>query len=333
MEKSKRILVIRLSALGDVAMTVPVIYSLASQYPALKIDVLTRPFFAQLFINHPSNITIIEADMKGRHKGVGGMLRLLKELNACRSDYVADLHNVLRSWLIDTFFQLKGKQVVMVDKQRDGRKKVLYRKGWQSGFINRYADVFAELGYPVELRFSSVFNEGRPQLPISIQHPAIGIAPFARYINKIYPLPKMRQVVERLTEEGFHVYLFGSRGKEEEQLNLWQQDNANCTSLAGRYTLADELAFMSYMDVMITMDSANQHMAAMVGTKVLSIWGSTTPSCGFLSYSQDASHVICLNLPCQPCSIAGGNTCPMHHFHCLNLIEPETIVQKVKSLI
>ncbi len=333
MEKGKRLLIIRLSALGDVAMTIPAIYSLAVQYPDLRIDVLTRPFFAQLFINPPSNVQILEADLKGEHKGVGGMVRLLGKLDACRFDGVADLHNVLRSWVIDAFFRLKGKKVVMVDKQRGGRKQALTRKSRQPNFIDRYAGVFAALGYPIDFSFRSLFSGSCPSLPVSIQHPAIGIAPFARYMNKTYPLPKMQQVVSGLIEEGFHVYLFGGRGQEAEVLGRWQQDHENCISFAGKYTLVDELAIMNHMEVMITMDSANQHMAALVETNVLSVWGSTTPACGFLGYRQDEGNALYLDLPCQPCSIAGGETCPLGHLNCMNQLAPVTLVRKVKQLI
>ncbi len=111
-------LIIRFSALGDVAMTVPAIYSLATRYPDLNIDVVTRPFFARLFINAPDNVNVIGVDFNKDYKGVGGTLRLLRRLGKLRPDYVADLHNVLRSWIIDRYFRLRGVKVVMVDKMR-----------------------------------------------------------------------------------------------------------------------------------------------------------------------------------------------------------------------
>lgn len=328
-----RILIIRLSALGDVAMSVPAIYSLARQYPHLRIEVLTRLSFAQLFADKPSNIHLIKADFKGKHKGWAGMYRLLKELKSLKPDYVADLHNVLRSWIIDAFFILTGKKVVMVDKQRTGRRKVLHGKGRQPNFVNRYADVFSRLGFPINLDFRSVFGNSRPTAAIPIQHPAIGIAPFARYQNKTYPVEKMRQVAELLAKDGFNIYLFGGGTKEIGILNRWQNDIAYCTSLAGKFSLSDELSLMNDMDVMITMDSANQHLASAVGTKVLTIWGSTTPACGFLGYGQKEENGICLNLPCQPCSIGGSEKCKRHDLACLHQIAAETIVTKVKQLI
>ena len=211
-------LIIRFSALGDVAMTVPAIYSLATRYPDLNIDVVTRPFFARLFINAPDNVNVIGVDFNKDYKGVGGTLRLLRRLGKLRPDYVADLHNVLRSWIIDRYFRLRGVKVVMVDKMR-GKRSELFRTGQpQPSFIDRYAKVFAELGYPVSLTFKSLYQNHSPALPFEPKHPAIGVAPFARYSNKTYPESQMREVISKLTAGGYNVYLFGGRGAEATRL-------------------------------------------------------------------------------------------------------------------
>ncbi len=329
----KRMLVIRFSALGDVAMTVPAIYSLAAKHPELHIDVVTRPFFSRLFINPPSNVTIHGVDFKNEYNGVCGTLKLLKKLGELKPDCVADLHNVLRSWIIDLYFKIKGVKVIMVDKLRSARKDVLKHKVPQPDFIDRYVNVFHRLGYPVELTFKSLFDECEPAAPTEINHPAIGIAPFARYYNKTYPQSLMKEAAAALAAEGYNVYLFGGRGKEAEELAHWQAISDKCLSLAGRFSLEEELALMSKMDLMISMDSANQHMAALSGSKVLSIWGSTTPECGFLGYRQNDTDTLCLHLDCQPCTVAGSPECPLGHLNCLNNIPPRMIVDKVKSLI
>ncbi len=329
----KNILILRFSALGDVAMTIPVLYSLAKQYPDLQITVLTRPFFARLFINPPWNIRIIEADLQGIHKGLTGAIRLLRTLHTCRFDGIADLHNVLRSWLIDLFFLLQGKKVVMVDKQRRSRWKVLFKHLRHPNYIHRYAEVFSRLGFPLRLTFRSLYESVLPEIPLKIEHPAIGIAPFARYNNKVYPLEKMLQVVNLLAAKGGHIYFFGGGDRETKLLNSWQPHCPHSISLAGKYSLEEELAIMSHIDVMVTMDSANQHLAALVGTEVISVWGSTTPACGFAGYNQNEQNTVCLNLPCQPCSIAGRKECPQQHLACLNQIEPVAIFKKVSALI
>ena len=326
-------LIIRFSALGDVAMTVPAIYSLATRYPDLNIDVVTRPFFARLFVNAPANVNVIGVDFKKDYKGVGGMLRLLRRLVQLKPDCVADLHNVLRSWIIDRYFRLRGVKVVMVDKMR-GKRSELFRTGQpQPSFIDRYAKVFAELGYPVSLTFKSLYQNHSPALPFEPKHPAIGVAPFARYSNKTYPEGQMREVISKLTAGGYHVYLFGGRGTEAARLKEWAAATSGCTSLAGEYPLEDEIALMGAMDAMVSMDSSNQHMAALAGTPVISIWGSTTPACGFMGYGQEAGRAVCLNIECQPCSVGGAPECPKRHFDCMRKLSPDTIVEKIRQTV
>lgn len=124
MNSPARILIIRLSALGDVAMTIPVIYSLARRYPQLQITVLTRPFFARLFIDRPANVELMSADIAGRHHGALGLMRLIGELRHRHFDMVADLHDLLRSRVITTALRATGCRVATVDKDRRSRRLI-----------------------------------------------------------------------------------------------------------------------------------------------------------------------------------------------------------------
>ncbi len=331
--KGKRMMVIRFSALGDVAMTLPVIYSLAERYPELDIDIVTRPFFARLFINKPTNVHVTGIDFKNDFKGIKGLLRLLKQLKSLHPDCVADLHNVSRSWIIDCYFRLRGVKVAMVDKMRGSRKRLFRTGEAQPDFIDRYAKVFSRLGFPVELTFNSLFSYKKHKPAFSIMHPAIGIAPFARYYNKIYPADMMQKVIHNLTNAGYNIYLFGGRGEEADTLKEWADKTKGCISLAGSYPLENELVLMGEMDAMISMDSSNQHMASLTGTPVISVWGSTTPSCGFMAYKQDRDNAIYLGLQCQPCSVGGSPECPEGHFNCMRKLDPGIIVNKVKEIV
>lgn len=322
-----------MSALGDVAMTIPVIYSLAEQYPQLEMSVLTSPFFARLFINKPANIRLIEADFKKKHKSIRRIFHLLRQLHAEQFSSVADLHNVFRSWIIDAFMFLTGARVAMVDKMRSQRRCALQHHRRQTNFIDRYANVFAKLGYPICIQFDSLFSTRKEVLPVEVVHPAIGIAPFARYANKTYPIEKMETVVKELAESGYYIYLFGSKGDEANTLSLWSQQYEHCISVAGSYPIETELNIMSLMDAMLTMDSANQHLAAVAGIKVVTIWGSTTPLCGFLGYKQSEKDALLSGLPCQPCSIAGGKRCKYGHFACMNQLSPQMIVAHIKQKV
>lgn len=353
-----RLLVIRMSALGDVAMTLPVIYALARQYPHIQITVLTQPFFSKLFINRPPNIALVQVDTKGIHRGVNGLWQLIRFLKQQKFTHVADLHNVLRSHLITLALKLNGAKTAMVDKNRRGRKALTRKHNKnltaQSSYIQRYVDVFARLGWQVDLTFESLFaNDNRSlataeaplsaqsllqSLPSDVAFPDnkvanVGIAPFARYHTKTYPVDKMEQVVAQLHAANTRIYLFGGKGREATILQSWAEKYDNCIALPGKLNLSQELALMSRLNVMLSMDSANMHLASLVDTPVVSVWGGTTPECGFMGYRQSADNALCLHLSCQPCSIAGTPQCPLKTDACMQQLSPDVLVNAIKRLI
>lgn len=314
-----RVLVVRLSALGDVAMTVPVIYGVAAANPDVRFTVVTRPFMAQLFVGRPENVDVLGVEPRS------GMWSVLRRLAHMGITHVADLHNVSRSWIIDAWMLLHGKRVCMVDKMRSERRRVLRCGAQAPGFTSRYADVFCRLGLaaPVPAQVVRSLKARKDSL-------VVGLAPFARYRSKIYPPEQMRRVAELLVQAGHRVLLFGARGKEAEVLEQWEREIAGATSVAGRHALPDELEIMRGLDVMVSMDSANQHLASLVGTRVVTVWGGTTPACGFAPWGQSAADSVVAGLPCQPCTIAGCERCPQGNgFACMRSLTPEMIVDRV----
>lgn len=332
-KRQPHVLILRFSALGDVAMTLPVIYSVARAYPDVRFTVATREFFSRLFINPPANVDVIGFDLKKRYHGTTGTLRLCLRLARLKPTAVADLHNVFRTWVIDAFLRMRGIRTVMVDKMRSERRRMLRDKTEQTPFVDRYRDVFSRLGYPAEMTFRSVFADGNAEAPFEVRYPAVGLAPFARYYNKTYPPELMRQVAETLCCKGIHVYLFGARGSEADELRQWAGSIRGCESVAGKYSLPQEMTLMSQMNLMVSMDSANQHLAALTGARVLTIWGSTTPACGFTAFGHTAADGICMNLGCQPCTVAGSPTCPRGHLDCLCMITPQTVASQIEKII
>lgn len=341
MKKRPALLIVRTSALGDVAMTVPAVYSLARQYPEWDIKVLTRAPFAALFLHHPGNVQVIPADLKGRHKGFRGFFRLLGDLRKEHIDRVADFHNVFRSLLIDACFVLCGRRVRVVRKARGQRRKLTRLRDKdltpQRNFVLRYVDVLYRLGFAVTPDFTSLFAAGgeRPALPAWIPEKGaerwVGIAPFARYETKTYPLDRMEQLLRRLSESGCRTFLFGGGKREAEQLQAWEAAYPLTHALPGKLSMPQELSLMSRLDVMVSMDSANMHMASLAGTTVVSVWGSTTPACGFLGWGQREENAVCLHLPCQPCTIAGSPACPLGHFDCLKRLDAEELYRRVQA--
>ena len=332
------ILVLRLSALGDVAMTIPAVYSVARAYPQHRFYVVTSAFPARLFINTPSNITVVALD-KRESQGPLAVFRIIERLRRLPIDAVADMHNVLRSWCIDAYFRLHLKPVAMLDKNRSERRIIMHDHTRVAvPFTQRYFDVFARLGLKTEPHFTTLFNNGLPALPAGIPSKGteqwVGIAPFARYRSKTYDAAQMQDVVTKLAARPRGcVFLFGARGQEEKTLKTWAAKTPNVFVVAGRLQLEEELALMAHLDVMISMDSANMHLASLVGTRVISLWGGTTPACGFLGYGQRREDALSAGLSCQPCSIAGSARCPLKHMQCTRALPPKTIIDYIQSTV
>lgn len=339
-----KVLIIRLSAIGDVAIAIPLCYSLATQYPEDKFVFLSKSKLQPLFKNMPSNVTFKECDTEGRHSGWKGLVRLYSELRNDHFDKIADIHNVLRSTVLRSIFFWSGKKVAYIHKgrkQKDELTSMHFKKFVQlKHSMTRYQEVFEQLGYPVTLSFSSVIDKATVDLtPIrnltgEKSGKWIGIAPFARHTGKIYPLEKMEQVLSALSnQQGVTVFLFGGGKKECEILNGWADKYPNTRSVAGLLIMNSELLLMSQLDVMLAMDSANMHLASLVGTPVVSIWGATHPYAGFYGINQDPANAIQIDLACRPCSIFGNKPCFRHDYACLNSISPERVIQKVMTVI
>lgn len=339
MEKENTsVLVYRLSALGDVAMMVPAVYSVAQAYPKVSFTVVTSELAAGVYVGAPKNVSIVGLQ-KADCRGLLGTLRLLRLLWAIDADAVADLHNVLRSWMVDAMYRLRGRRVEMLSKSRRERRALLRHKATASRpFTQRYFDVFERLGMPASASFKTLFPDSLPQHPATFPQKGeakwVGVAPFARYATKTYPPRLMLRVVQALSEvQGVRVFLFGARGTEADVLKQWEQTNAGVISVAGTLTLAAELALMAHLDVMVSMDSANMHLASLSATRVVSVWGATSPACGFMGYGQHPADAIALSITCSPCSIAGSERCPRGKALCLSALQPQTIVRRVTEIL
>ena len=347
--KKEHILVIRFSAMGDVAMAVPVVYSVATQYPDVRITVLSRGYARPFFEDLAPNVNFMEADVKREYRGVKGLNALYRRLTAKQFTKIADLHNVLRSEYLRMRFNMGRYRVEHINKHRSDRRKLTahnnkVREQLPSSFQN-YADVFARLGYPVsEIRFRSLFPEegGNLNLLPAIIGPKksfqqwIGIAPTAAHPGKEYPLPLMHEVISQLTKKypKARLFLFG-RGQREAQLfKTWSQEFPQCVSVdAHLENMQQELILMSHLDVMVSMDSANMHLASLTATPVVSIWGATHPLGGFLGWHQSTGNIIQEPLDCRPCSIFGKKKCRRGDFACMNNIRPERIVAQIETLL
>lgn len=341
-----KILIIRFSALGDVAMTIPVIYSFAKTHKEHAITVLSELSFEPLFANKPENVQFLGLDLKSKRMGISDIRKFyVEKLRPLNFDFVADFHSVIRTHLIGLNFRLDGIKVAVIKKDRK-RKHLLTRKQNKTliqldSSFNRYKNVLEKLAFEFDLSFKSLFEETPANtetiissFPKKENNKWIGIAPFAKHKGKIYPLELQERVINHFSNsKNIKIIVFGGGKHETDIINNWLKKYPDLLTTAGKFSMADELIIMSRLDLMISMDSANMHLASLVNTKVLSIWGATHPYAGFLGWNQSINNTIQIDLPCRPCSVYGNKECFRKDYACMYGIQPETIIEKTENLI
>jgi ADP-heptose:LPS heptosyltransferase len=239
--------------------------------------------------------------------------------------------------------------VAHINKHRKGRRRITSKHSkrleQQPTSFENYVEVFKKLGYPVDIRFKSIFPEGEKGnlnlLPKGMNvknsfEQWIGIAPFAAHVGKIYPPRLMSQVIEQLLQKHpkARIFLFGRGQQEDLYFTEWIQQHKECVFVCREVeSLHQELILMSHLDAMISMDSSNMHLASLTGIPVVSIWGATHPYAGFLGWGQDETNIVQTELDCRPCSIYGQKPCRRGDYACMNNISPETIIEKVEHIL
>lgn len=343
MQRNKKILITRFSAIGDVAMTIPVVYSFARQYPDIDVFFMSQPFLKQLFIDPPQNLYFIGFDSKTDGKNLAALTRFFFSLQKEKFDQIIDLHDVLRTKYLRFLFAVSGVPSFHIDKGRKEKKDLTsqHKKEFKPlrTSIDRYADVFKKAGYSFDITFRSLFQYTKPstskihKLFGTKDTPWIGIAPFAKHAGKIYPLEKMEMLIRSLSEQGYKLFLFGAGKEELQSFELWASKYSDVIVVGRQLKLAEELLLMNELDLVVSMDSANMHFASLAGTPVVSIWGATHPYAGFLGFNQADENVIQTDLPCRPCSVFGNKPCLRKDYACLNQITPERIFEKIQQLL
>lgn len=339
MNPLRKLLVIRLSALGDICMTLPVIESACRAYPNVKFTLLTSKvgaIIANSVLQQPNFETI--TFNKKDYSGVSGLNKLFSELKSHDFDAVADLHDVLRTKWLDLRFRLSCCRVEQIEKGR-AEKKALVAHAIQRQLmtgVERYREVFERLGMRFDIDYDAAALARKLLAEASADDElAIGIAPFAQHQGKIYPPTLMRQAIDILLSKvpSLKIYLFGSRD-ERSVLDVWASAHPQqIINMAGAQSIDADLQLMARLKLIVSMDSANMHLASLVGLRCLSVWGATHRFAGFLGYGQREEDCIEQPLSCRPCSIYGNKPCRMGDYPCLKGLRPETVACRIVNAL
>jgi ADP-heptose:LPS heptosyltransferase len=329
--------------MGDVALSVPVINAIKDQYPDVETIMVTRKAF-NAFFHQDSSLILFNPDFGDRHKGFAGIIRLFKDLNAIgKIDHVIDIHNVLRTKILDFLFRIKGTKVSVINKGRREKKDLITgkKKVQLKHTVDRYVDTFASAGLKViPVRGRSIFispvdDDNAQKFLGDVPLKNIGVAPFAKHRLKMWPEENLLDLLNIISGE-HHVRFWFFGGKEEyEKIQTLGSKIPGSMNLCGKLNLEEELAIISRLDLMIAMDSSNMHMAALCGIRVVSIWGGTDPLNGFGAWMQPGDYSIRIpvdELECRPCTVYGKGKCRRGDLACMNWLTPGKVYNEIKKL-
>lgn len=330
----KAITVFRLSSLGDVAMLVPVLLSFHKQYPHVPIRLVTRAQFAPIF----NGLDFVQIEVIHPHSGSISFFRLLRfsfKIALTRPHYVADMHDVLRTKVMLFFCRLLGAKVAKIDKGREEKRALIRPEGdktkWLKSTCERYADVLGQLGFPFTLQ--PIFLARNQTSPTRKR---IGISPFSKHSSKEYHWEKMQRLVALLAQhDTIQIYVFGYGPREKETALKIANGAQNVEVMIGKLNFAEELNLISSLDLMLSMDSGNGHLAANYGVPVVTLWGSTHPRLGFGPYMQPIENSLFPSAalyPQLPVSIYGKDVIP-EYARAIDSISEDAIYSKVRTML
>lgn len=332
----------RFSALGDVAMTVPVLKRVLDENPGIEIIMVSDSRLEGIF-SGIGRLTFAGYDLKGKYKGIRGIYRIYDHLNThYEFQAVADLHGVLRTHLVRFLLWIAGKQFAFIHKGRL-EKKALIRVDDKilkplPHSTERYAEVFRKLDFKVSS--ANYYTLGKGQYSqwfdkaSNLSEPIhIGFAPFARHAAKMYNLDRFKEVIKYFDRERYCIHLFGGTRAEHLVIKQWEKDFKFVVPSTLGTGFKSELEMIRKLKVMVSMDSANMHLASLVDVPVISIWGPTHPYAGFYGFNQDPANAIQADLLCRPCSVFGNKNCWRGDHACMQEISAERVIKQVKKII
>ncbi len=357
----RHLLVLRLSAMGDVAMLPHALRALRTAWPDLRVTVATRPLFRPFFAG--IDVDFLDVDPSGAQRSLAGMWRLAAVARERGVDAVADVHGTWRSKAFCASMRLHGIPAASIDKGRREKRRVI-AEGWRAAPVRhtvlRYCDVFRRLGFsfddpcpagpvgPAVAAPSSAVSVAARRAEVAAPFTAValpqelsgekrgvwvGVAPFSAHRGKTYPEERAREVIGLLAARCERVFVHSGGGAEADFARAAEAEWPNVVALHGRVTLAQEIALIARMDCLVTMDSLAMHLASLTATPAVSVWGATCPALGFLGWGGDAANALQADLACRPCSRYGAKPCRYDDYRCMQAVDPERIVDRVAEVV
>lgn len=326
LSKLNKILIIRLSSLGDILLTTPFIRAIKSQFPDIKIDMLLREEYADVVKLNPylNKKFLFKKDEKSNNV-------LIEQLKNTNYELVIDLQNNLRSKKIVS--SLKTKSVKFDKRSFDKFLLVNFKINKLKEALQipvRYSNTIQDL--KLDKGGLDLFTDKSANEELIGKNNLIGFCPGARHFTKRWLKEYFVELGNKLTQDGYTIVLFGGRIDKEicEEINKAIPGSIN---LANDDDLLQTVADMKLCKVVVCNDSGLMHTATATGTKVIAIFGSTVKELGFAPYNCNNLILENNSLTCRPCSHIGRSNCPKKHFDCIKSIKPDFVFEKIQSII
>ncbi|MDO5017209.1 MAG: glycosyltransferase family 9 protein [Porphyromonas sp.] len=336
MLEGKTYIIIRLSSLGDVAMTLPALYEAAEEHPEDNFVLLTQSFMARLAIDAPINfrVMIFSKDKDGSLPGLANFLRQVHTLYP--SAVIIDLQDAYYTKALRTGLKLLGHTVHKIKCPRKERRRLVLRQKTPKVPDALYLERMTDL-YVATLEDAGISMLGKGRI-VAVgdscnTRVTIGLAPYAQYQGKMISEEQTLWLIDALTAlypDG-DIILYGAPGTEARKNRALVQQRPDRVRLTTAQGLAGEVREIARLDCMISMDSANQHIAAMVGTPVVSMWGATHPAGGYVPFRSPMSNCIGVEMPCRPCSVHGEKICERGDYACIQRMPLQTVLDRVAA--
>lgn len=322
----KKILLIRLSSIGDIVLTSLTLRCIRNSYPDIQIDFLTKEHYVDLVSSYPQISKVL------LYKN--SLWETAQDIVEQEYDAVIDLHSNFRTHLLQ---QLLPRSLPYYRYKKKSLRRILsvwLKKNVYQGekVPEQYLQALSQFGIKNDgkgLEFHIPKKDWVYLSDVPLTHRAgyAVISLGATHFTKKLPLKKWEELIHQLEVP---IILIG--GDQEIALGqyLEQLDEFKILNKCGHYNLHQSASVVAQSIFVITHDTGMMHISAALKKKTISIWGGTVPYLGFEPYGIDSEKSIFIEnteLSCRPCSKYGRADCPKGHFKCMNEISVGEIVK------
>ncbi len=340
MKSPRKILIFQTAFLGDVILTLPMIQILKKNFPLAEIDVVTTPKAAKFLSNHPAITNVIQYDKRNTQKGLRGIVTLAKMLRQKEYDVAVVPH---RSFRTASVIALSGIKDRIGFSNASGKYfynhiaeyvKSKHESERNYALLSPFGITVTQKELPSLYPSSEDINTVNKLLfehEILQQEKMIAIAPGSVWNTKRWLAERFAELALMLANDGFEILIVG--GKEDAELGraiVESTTHKHIHDATGKLSLLQSAELIGRCRTLVTNDSAPLHIGVAMKTPVVAIFGATVPEFGFAPYGNNDIVVETKGLECRPCTIHGGNTCPIGTFVCMKKIEAKMVYEKVK---